>query len=1223
MRKKFHIQSVRAFSDSFRMPPKITKVMKIALVLLCLSINAAFAAGSYAQNTALTINMTEQTVANVLETIENQSDFNFFYNSKLVNVNRKVSVNATNKDVFAILDQLFKGTDVAYKVVDKDVILTKVANVPQAGNKVTGTISDAMGPVTGASVIVKGTTNGTISDINGNYSLDVANGQTIQISFIGYTTQEIRYTGQPVLNVKLVEDTKVLDEVVVTALGMKREQKALGYAVTELKGDDLKNNTINPVASLQGKVAGVEISGSDGGMFGSTKIQIRGASTLKGNNQPIYVVDGVILDNSTGSVGDADWSANAGDYGNELKNLNPDDFETVSVLKGAAATALYGSRGLNGAVVITTKGGGKSKGFGVNFSQTIGIDHVFATPDLQNIYGEGAMAGYVDYGQKDANGNYYKFDNLGQFVLNSQGKHTLIDTWGMSYGPKFDGSEIELYDKTIGTYSPQKNNFKDMYDLGFNSNTNVSVQGGNDKTSYFSSLSYKYAEGTLPNNSFDRLSMLLKATHKISDIVDIAGSVSFANSRPRNAQPNIGEGFASGTFNRSYNPDQYRNKYLGEHGGLASTNYGDTYGSVPGRDLWFNIYENEYTQKETAVRPMLEVNVKMADWVRFKAEANMNYYYNRAESKELGQGYANEGGSYRLAQTTKEQTTVAGTFTFNKPVNDFNVGGFIRGEYYNNFVQTMAVKTEGGLIVPGQYFLGNSKNPVSTGDSKISGTKQMLSAVFAANVSWKNQLFLDVTGRNDWSSALVYSNQSGNYSYFYPSVSGSWLLNETFELPEWISLGKVRASWAQVGNDTQSYYINQGYTLGTTLQSNGSIYNLSVPTKAYDPSLKPERKNAWEVGIDWRFLDSRLNIDATYYKENTKDQIMDISVPSVSGIKQQLINAGNIQNQGVEIALNTIPFRNKDWEWNLDFTYTKNENKVIELHPNVANYIALRGDVAYGNYRIGSVAQVGGAYGLLLTDSKPAIDEATGKKILRFTNNGRAAYYARSGKIEEIGSLTPDFLGSVSTGLRYKNITMRAALDMRFGGYVASYNNRYGMAYGYTETSLRYRDAEHGGITWTSKYDGKTYSDGVIPDGIFAAGTKITQPNGSSVDVGGMTYEAAMAAGYVEPSHASGHHYFNNSWSQGTVNDDWVTKLNYIALREISFGYSVPQAFANKLGAKSMNLALSARNLGYLYNTMPNNVNPEGVRGNDATEFRERSFSPYTANYMFTINVGF
>jgi len=1099
-------------------------------------------------------------------------------------------------------------------------------DIPQQRQKVTGTISDAMGPVTGASVIVKGTTVGTISDINGNYSLEVSNGQTIQISFIGYVPQEIRYTGQSTINVTLLEDTKVLEEVVVTALGMKREQKALGYAVTELKGDDLRNNTINPVASLQGKVAGVEISGSDGGMFGSTKIQIRGASTLKGNNQPIYVVDGVILDNSTGNVGNADWDANAGDYGNELKNLNPDDFETVSVLKGAAATALYGSRGLNGAVVITTKGGGKFKGYGVNFSQTFGLDQVFKTPDLQNTYGSGTLSGDVYYGETDGSGNYYAWDNLGQFNLNSSGQHTLVGADGLSFGPVFDGSPIELYDKTMGTYRAYKNNFKDIYDLGFNSNTNVSIQGGNDKTTFYSSLSFKYAEGTLPNNSFQRLAYMIKASHKISEIVDIAGSVSFANSQPKNAQPNVGENFASGTFTRSYDPSFYRYKYLGEHGGLASNDYGDQYGNVPGKGLWFRIFQNEYTQKETVVRPNIEVNVKMTDWVRFRAEANMNYYYNRGETKELGDGYANEGGYYRLSQYTKEQTTVAGTFTFDKPVNDFNVGGFIRGEYYNNFAQTTAANTSGGLIVPGQYFLSNSKNPISASDTKVSGTKRMLSAIFAANLSWKNQLFIDITGRNDWSSALVYTNKTGNYSYFYPSVSGSWLLNETFEMPEWISLAKIRTSWAQVGNDTQSYYINQGYTLGTTLQSNGSIYNLSLPTKAYDPSLKPERKNAWEIGIDWRFFDSRINLDATYYKENTKDQIMDISVPGVSGINQQLINAGNIQNEGVEIALNTVPYRNRDWEWTVDLTYTKNKNKIIELHPNVANYIALTGDITYGNYRIGSVAMVGGEYGLLLTDSKPAVDEATGKKILRWTDGYRAAYYARSGKIEEIGSLTPDFLGSLSTGLRWKNLNMRVALDMRYGGYVASYNNRYGTAYGYTETSMRYRDEAHGGVTWTSQYadsKGITFHDGVIPDGVFASGTTVTTPAGTSVNVGGMTFQEALDQGYVEPVHASGYTYFTNSWSRGTVNDDWVTKLNYIALREISLGYNFPQSISSKLGAKSLSLALSARNLGYLYNTMPNNVNPEGVRGNSATEFRERSFSPYTANYMLTINVGF
>ena len=1222
MRKKFHIQSVRAFSDSFRMPPKITKVMKIALVLLCLSINAAFAAGSYAQNTALTINMSEQTVANVLETIENQSDFNFFYNSKLVNVNRKVSVNATNKDVFAILDQLFKGTDVAYKVVDKDVILTKVANVPQAGNKVTGTISDAMGPVTGASVIVKGTTNGTISDINGNYSLDVANGQTIQISFIGYTTQEIRYTGQPVLNVQLVEDTQKLDEVVVTALGMKREQKALGYAVTELKGDDLKTNNINPVASLQGKVAGVEISGSDGGMFGSTKIQIRGASTLKGNNQPIYVIDGIILDNSTSNSGDADWSTNASDYGNELKNLNPDDFETVSVLKGAAATALYGSRGLNGAVVITTKSGKKGAGLGINVSQTFGLDHVYATPDLQNEFGNGYLPGAITYGQKNpATGGYYNWDS-NQIMLNSKNEPTLIGYNPRGWGPRFDGRAIENYDGTTTTFDAVENNYKDAFNLGFNSNTNVQVQGGNDKTTFFSSLSYKYADGTLPNNSFERLSLMVKGSHQITSRVNLAASLTFANSTPKNAQPNIGEFFAQGNFSRSYDTKYFMNKYKGSHGGLAQNSYNDAYGNVPNRGLWFSIFENNFIQKETNVRPTLELNVDLMDWLKFRAEGNYNYYYKRSENKELGRGYANDGGYYRMAQYTKEQTNLNAAFTANKQVGDFNFGGFIRGEYYNNVVQSMAANTEGGLTVPGQFFLSNSKNTVKI-DAAIEGTKRMMSVAFQGSISWKNQLFLDVTGRNDWSSSLVYTNGTGNYSYFYPSVSGSWLLNETFELPEWISLGKVRASWAQVGNDTDAYYINQGYTLGSTQFSNGYIYSLSVPTTAYALDLKPERKNAWEVGLDWRFFQSRFNIDATYYKENTKDQIMDIAVPNVSGVNKQLINAGNIQNSGIEIAVNTIPFRNKDWEWGLDFTYTKNDNKIIELHENVADYITLTGDVAYGNYRVGSVAKVGGAYGLLMTDSKPKIDKTTGLEVLTFDNTYRRAYAQRSGEVEEIGSLVPDFLGSVSSSLRYKNLSLRVAMDMRFGGYVASYNSRYGTAYGFTESSLKYRDTENGGMTWTSKFDNVTYNDGVLPDGIFAAGTKVNQPNGTSVDISGMTYKEAYEKGYVEPTHAASWWFMRNGWSTGVIDDSWYKELNYISLREISLSYRVPSAFASKVGAKSLNLAVTGRNLGYLYNTMPGGENPESVRGTAATEFRARSYSPFTASYMFSINVGF
>jgi iron complex outermembrane receptor protein len=501
----------------------------------------------------------------------------------------------------------------------------------------------------------------------------------------------------------------------------------------------------------------------------------------------------------------------------------------------------------------------------------------------------------------------------------------------------------------------------------------------------------------------------------------------------------------------------------------------------------------------------------------------------------------------------------------------------------------------------------------------------MYSIASQFSASWADQVFVDVTGRNDWSSSLVYSDGHGTFSYFYPSISGSWLLHNTFDLPEWISFMKVRGSWAQVGNDTQPYIINTAYSIGTSATVNGKVYSLELPSTVYDSNLKPERKNAWEVGLDWRFVNNRINLDFAFYKENTYDQIMSIAVPYVSGISNQYINAGNIQNQGIEIALNTVPFMNNDWKWTIDFTYTKNNNKIVSLHENVADYISLDGSVNYGNYRIGSVAKVGESYGILMSDSKKAIDEATGLPILGWSDTRRFAYYRRSGKAEVVGSLIPDFLGSIGTGISYKNWNLRALLDMRFGGYVASYGSRYGTAYGYTEKSLKYSAPEYGGMTWTSKFDNITYSDGLIPDGILLAGTKIKQPDGTyyTVTEGGETYQSLYDKGKIEPTHASTWKYFTNSWGNGVVNDDWVSELNYISLREITLSYKLPQSVAQKMKANSMNLSLTGRNLGYLLNNMPNGENPEAVRGTSASEFRVRTFSPFTANYMLTINIGF
>lgn len=1100
------------------------------------------------------------------------------------------------------------------------------------GKVVSGTVTDSNGePLIGVAVAVEGTSKGLITDFDGNFKLEVPDENSVLVfSFVGFETQKVTVGQLTEIDVVLKDNIQQVDEVVVTALGIKREAKALGYAMTELKGDDININAINPVDALQGKAAGVDVSQSDGGMFGSTRILIRGASSLNSssNNQPIFVVDGVILENSTADAGDADWSSTSGDYGNELKNLNPDDFASVSVLKGAPATALYGSRGLNGAVIITTKSGKAQKGLGISVSQTFGVDYVYKQPDLQNVYGDGAISGYVDYGETDDSGSYYAWGNQSQFYLNSNDEKK-FNQWGTGFGPKFDGSSILGYDNKMTTYNAVKNNYRDMYDLGFNTNTNVAIQGGNDKTTFYSSVSYKHAKGTLGKNEFNRLSFLTKASHKLADNVLLEASVNFAESTPKNPQPNIGEYFISGTFEREYDPSYYKNKYKGTHGGLANSSVGDEYASYPGISLYWALNENSSIQTETSFRPDLTLTIDLNDWLKWKSEANYNYYYTNREVKNPNSGisrtYELGAGQYSMTQTTKKQTNANTALMFNKDVNaDLNVSGFVRGEYYDNTQTYMYTSTSGGLVVPDQYFIANSVDNADY-DSYVTGKKRMLSVAGQASAAYKNRLFLDVTGRNDWSSAMVYSDATGTYSYFYPSVSLSGIVSDMVDLPDWVSFGKVRLSWAQVGNDTRAYLINSAYSLNSTYKDGDYISSEELSSTMYETNLQPEKKTSWELGLDWRFLQSRVGIDATYYKENTRNQIMSISVPSVSGVSSQLVNAGNMQNSGIEIALHTTPINNGDWNWDVDFTYTRNQNKIISLHENVADYILLDGYTNYGNYRIGSVAKVGGAYGTLMTDSKAKLDATTGLPLLSWSDTRRFAYMSRSGEEEEIGSVNPDFLGSVSSSLRYKNFTLSVGLDMRFGGYVASYGSKYGTAYGYTEASLKYSAPEYGGITWTSQYDNQTYSDGVVPEGIFAGGTSITLPSGSSYTVadGGETYAALYEKGVIEPTHASAWTYFKNSWSRGVVNDDWVKELNYISLRQVSLSYNCSKQFASKIGAKSLGFKLSGHNLGYLLNTAPGGENPESVRGTTAYSFRMRSYSAFTASYMFSINASF
>ena len=1119
-----------------------------------------------------------------------------------------------------------------------------------AQTTVRGTVKDAAGNgVVGASVFVQGTQNGAIVDMDGNYVLsNVKVGDVLVVSCIGYATQNIPFTGGPV-NVVLAEDSEMLEGTVVTALGIRRDQKAVGYAVTELKSDQLNPNLINPVSALQGKVAGVEINASDGGMFGRNKILIRGASTLGKNNQPIFVVDGIILDNDVVDPS-ADWDANNLDYGNQLKNLNPDDFESVSILKGAAATALYGSRGLNGAIIITTKSGRGSKGLGVSVTQTFGVDKVTSGPDFQNVYGEGYFSGYGQYQESTQWDNHHMniwMDGTND-VFSMKKVYDVYDVWGLSFGLPFSAAEkMEWYDGSVVPYEPKENNFIDAYNLGFNTNTNLTVSGGNEKSSIYASISEKYSTGTLPNNSFNRFSTLLKATHKLNDAIELEGSVNFTNSEPRNAQPNIGEYFIDGTWDRTYDAKYFRDKYKGDHGGLAQTSYGDKWGSIPNRGFWWSVWENETRQKETVIRPNLKITVQLAPWLKWVTDGSFNYYYTRRESKSPDSGYANSGGggSYSMSNSTQEQTNLNTNLLFDFNLNeDWQLGGFLRGEYFNNYVFATNASTNGGLVVPNRYFLDNSKNTIKGGGS-ISGTKTMLSVVAQATASYRDLLFLELTGRNDWTSALVYADGHGNYSYFYPSFSASWLVHETFDLPQAISFWKLRASIAQVGNDTDPYIINSAYSVSNFNHESSALSRMTIPGTIYDQNLKPERKTSWEVGTDFRVLNNRLGMDLTFYKENTRDQIMSVSLPGASGVSSAYINAGNIQNMGIELALNTTPIETRNFAWDLNFTWTKNWSKIIELSDLVASYIKLQGDPDYGNYRIGSVAKVGGTYGILMSDKMPKKDytyddngnitSGSGLPVLTNWNTSQGTvWYQRNGAVEEVGNSVPDFLGSMNTGIRFKRFQIRASFDARFGGYVASYASHYGTAYGYLAKSLVGADAAHGGLTYTSRWDGITYDDGVIPEGVFLNGTAIPQPNGKdpivvgtdikgTVTPNGVTFREAYEQGAVDPCHQSSYMYRTNSWGQGVINDNWFTKLNYIAFRDLSFAWAMPEKWANAVKCQGLTLQANAHNLGYILNTMPNHENPESVRGTAASEFRIRNMQGVTTYFTFTINARF
>jgi iron complex outermembrane recepter protein len=1100
-------------------------------------------------------------------------------------------------------------------------LLINISVNAQAKRTVTGLVRDANGAaLAGATVNEKGTTNNVLTGDNGAFSISVADNGRIVVSFAGFTAQELAVPADGNLSVTLQNNGTTLNEVVVTGFGVRRQTKKLSYSVQEVKGEDLaRANSPSLVNALQGKVAGVMINQGAGGPSSSSRIRIRGnASISRSNTQPLFVVDGVLI--KPGTSGADSWG-DARDFGNELKNLNPDDYESVTVLKGSAATALYGSDALFGVVLITTKKGRDRKGLGVTVAHSSTFEKAYRLPDFQNEYGGGIAPAFI----KGTDGVNEVEPNFGPYY---------------SFGPKFDGQMVRDVD---GRMIPWRgNDILDLFRTGQFYNTNVALEGGSDKTTVRFSYTNTKNNSIMPNNAFGRNVFTLRATQKLNKAINMDAVVTYATSTSKNPLLQGGNSnpiFRLGYSNsRHYDINYYKDLYIdtirGGRTGASGNPNTNPYTRGGMSSVFWNFYQKNITQREDNLRANLDLNIDVLPWLHALLRGNINSVNINRENQERGELPGFLGGYYALYQSSNKYGRLQGLLTATKTFGqDFDGSLTVGGEtnrgisgYENN------ATTNGGFKIADIYALSNSVNTINANGRRFPQSR--LDATYAyGDLTWKERLTLNFSARNDWNSTLTYPSGTGDYGYFYPSVGLAWIFSESLKNNtafDFLSFGKLRASLGYSGAGTDIYETSRGAGYGLNGNYIGPDAS-STPIfgfRSYDLpnlNLKPERSREYEVGADLRFFEGRLGVDLSWYKKNTFNQIVRLSAPPESGVGSRLINAGNIQNQGIEAILSGTPVRSRDVQWTTTFNFSRNRNKVIDI--DAANGVnSLELDLAFGA-DVKSVARVGKEYGTIITgyafatyqakdaSGNPIASPSNGQRILKQDGVYMRSSEAGQGE-KELGSMMEKFLLSNSNEVRYKNLSLFVQVDSKFGGLMASATHQYGTNYGSFESTLFGRDAARGGIQFTDA-NGVTRNDGIIPEGVFADGTKL-----GGVDVGGMSFAEAAKQGLIKPMAAWQYYEGIGSWGTG-IREYSVFENSWVALREVSLGYNLPQRFSSKLRMNTLRVSAVGRNLGYLYNSSKDNIHPESVFSSRAGAFAEYGGVPYVRSIGVSLNAGF
>ena len=922
--------------------------------------------------------------------------------------------------------------------------------------KVTGVVEDAEGPVIGASVIEKGTSNGTATDLDGNFTLMVSPNATLKISYVGSDPVEVKATETP-MKITLEQSTQMLSEVVVTALGIKRDRKALGYGLDEVKGDAFeKAKETNVINSMAGRVAGLVVSQTAGGPSGSTRVILRGSTEMTGNNQPLYVVDGVPLDNTNfGSAG----TSGGYDLGDGISSINPDDIESMSVLKGPAASALYGSRASHGVILITTKKAGKEK-YSVEYNGTLTFDKQLSKWDnVQQIYGMGS------------NGTY---------------SIDAVSNTNKSWGPKADGGNLLRYfDGVERPYLIIPDNTSGFFRTGLTANNTVTVSSNSGNTGIRFTLTDMRNKDIVPKTHMSRDIVNLRANTSMGK-VDLDFTVNYTHENVKNrpalgdSKSNVGKNLM--TLATTYD-QRWLRTYQDANGEYSNWNGMDPYNVNP----YWDVYKNSNDSKKDLFRLHASAIYNVTSHLKIKgtAGAELNWFNFNDFKAPTTPGY--ESGYLQQSQFKNQMYNFELIATYNNRWGDFDFTGTAGGNIYKvdnrtniTTAQEMQIRDVVALM---------SFNETSLQENSY--RKQINSLFAAVNLGWKNLLYLDATIRGDKSSTLP----TGNNTYIYPSVSGSFVFSELIKRGDILPYGKVRLSFAQVGSDTDPYQLGLVYTKskftypGYTI---GFIDNTTTPNK----NLKPTRTNSFEVGFETKFLNNRIGLDFTYYNQISKDQIMGMASSWATGYPYRLINAGEIQNQGIEIALNTRPIIIGDFSWDLGINFSKNNNKVRKLVDGMDMFELEK--ASWLDVQI--AAKVGENFGSIVgpdfqrnENGDILIDPATGLPM-----------YDKSNHV--LGNASWDWTGGLSTTFHYKNFGLTALFDVKVGADLYSMSARAAHESGKSLATLAgreewYKSEEErqaagiakGASTWTP-------TGGFVAPGVIDNGDGTYRPNDIKVN---------------------------------------------------------------------------------------------------------------------------